>query len=360
MKILQITYSLSSGGGERFVVDLSNELIKNNEVILLQIQTNSNPDNAHYLPDVDKRIKYINLDSVKGLSLQVMKGIRRVIKQENPDVVHIHCGLLTTALAAMTCRKPRYFHTLHSLAQRCLGGNRNKPLFRFLYKHRVQPITISNACLESYEELYHLGNGVRINNGRSPILTSEKAAEVKAEIDSLKLHEDDKVFIHVARFHPVKNQELLFRTFMRLSDEGEHVQLIVIGNGYDNTPLIKYNEVKGINLLGEKRNVGDYLASSDYFIMSSLMEGLPISLLEAMSMGLIPVSTPAGGVCDVVRNGENGYLSGSHDADAYYKTVRDAIHNTANVQPSAIIEEYKQKYSMTACAKNYMDVFCRE
>ena len=57
MKILQLTYSLSSGGGERFVVDLSNELSKENEVILVQILSNENKLNAHYLPDVSERIK---------------------------------------------------------------------------------------------------------------------------------------------------------------------------------------------------------------------------------------------------------------------------------------------------------------
>ena len=56
MKILQLTYSLTAGGGERFVVDLSNELSKNNEVILVQILSNNNKLNAHYLPDVSKRI----------------------------------------------------------------------------------------------------------------------------------------------------------------------------------------------------------------------------------------------------------------------------------------------------------------
>lgn len=359
MKILQLTYSLTSGGGEQFVVDLSNELSKNNEVILVQILSNNNKLNAHYLPDVSKRIKYVNLESSKGLSLEVLWKVYRTIVKYKPDVVHAHCSLLALALATIIYPKAKYFHTLHSLAHRCLDKKWLKPVFKYLYKNKVQPVTISKICQKSYEDLYHLENGALVNNGRSPIETTSEAGHVKAEIDSFKFHSDDKVFLHVARVHPVKNQGLLFETFDRLISEGEHVLLVAIGKGYDKEPFAKYSTHQGIHLLGEKRNVGDYLAASDYFIMSSKMEGLPISLLEAMSMGVIPISTPAGGVCDVIRNGENGYLSASHTEDDYYHTVMDAITNVGNVSSKEIQDEYKAEYSMVACARKYFELYRR-
>ena len=356
MKILQLTYTLSSGGGERLVVDLSNELSKHDEVVLVQIVSNENKEMAHYLGDVAENIKYINLNCRSGLSREVFYRVYRAIKAEKPDLVHIHCGLLAAILAVLFYKKPKYVHTLHSLAHRCLNMDSKylKPIYRFLYKNRVKPITISNACNQSFIDLYGIESSVRINNGRSPIMTTNAREVVKREIDSYKEHEDDKVFIHVARFHPVKNQKLLFNTFDRLLNESEHVQLIVIGNGYSESPLKDYcNRKKGIHLLGEKKNVGDYLVASDYFIMSSLMEGLPISLLEAMSVGLIPVSTPAGGVCDVIRNGENGYISYSHEPEEYYNTVKHAIENNDGIMSDVIKDEYAQSYSMETCAQKY-------
>ena len=74
-------------------------------------------------------------------------------------------------------------------------------------------------------------------------------------------------------------------------------------------------------------------------------------------MGLIPVSNPAGGVCDVICDGENGYISINHSPSEYYKTVKDAICNVGGVTPESIIAEYKEKYSMTACAKAYLEEF---
>lgn len=357
MKILQITFALSSGGGERFVVDLSNELCKQHELTLVQIVSNNNPKNAHYLPDIGANINYINLNNKKGLSLKVLIDIYKTIKRVNPDVVHVHASLLTIALASVLLKKPKYFHTLHSLAHRCVTPKQFAFIFKFLYKYRVTPITISQQCLQSYEDLLHIGNGLMITNGRSPIELTGEAINVKKELESFKIHNDDKIFIHVARLHPVKNHKLLFETFDRLIKEGEHILLVVLGDGYIGSEFEEYGKHDGIHLVGEKCNVGDYLAASDYFVMSSKMEGLPISLLEAMSMGLIPVSTPAGGVCDVIRDGENGYVSINHSPSEYYKTVKDAICNVGGVMSESIIVEYKEKYSMTACAKAYLEQF---
>jgi len=357
MKIIQITYSLSSGGGERFLVDLSNDLCTDNEVYLVQILSNDNPAHSHYLPDLDSRITYLNLNCTSGVSFDVLLKVYQTIKKIKPDVVHVHCSLLTIAMSAILLPKPKYFHTIHSSADRCLGSKYYKPLFKFLYKRKVQAVTISRISMSSYDKLYNLSNSVCITNGRSQMITTENFEIVSKEIAALKVHQDDKIFLHVARYHPIKNQQLLFQTFERLNAEGEHVQLIVIGNGFELSPLEVYRTSPVIHILGEKRNVADYLVNSDYFVLSSKMEGLPISLLEAMSMGIIPVSTPAGGVCDVVINGVNGYISQTHNAEDFYKTLKDAIYNVSKISSDKLIEEYLQKYSMTSCAISYRRLF---
>lgn len=357
MKIVQITFNLSSGGGERFVVDLSNELSKTEEVVLVQIQSNEDSHNAHYLPELNPQIKYVNLGFKEFVSFAVINKIYRTIKKECPDVVHAHCTLLPLAMAAILYKKPVYYHTLHSLAERCLGPAYLKPLYKYLYKNKVKAINISDICNESYERLYNLHNASVINNGRSPVIHSELLEDVKREVGELKLHEDDKVFIHVGRFHPVKNHKLLFETFKRLIVEGEHVILLVVGNGFERHEVYNNDFCNGIYFLGEKRNVGDYLICSDCFVMSSLKEGLPISLLEAMSVGLIPVSTPAGGVCDVIVNHKNGYLSKSHEPSDFYESVKETIGNVANITKEKIINDYNENYSMKACSEHYRALY---
>lgn len=354
MRIIQLLYDLSSGGGERFAVDLSNELSKNHEVTLLQIVSNRFEGNDHYLRDLSPGIKYINLNCKSGLSKEVYYRVYKAIKKIAPDVVHVHCGMFTCVLGALFLRNIKFVHTLHSDANRCLkmDSKKLKPIYKYLYSHKVTPVTISKQSSLSFQKLYNLKNDVLVYNGRSKMQTSDERDIVKAFVQSVKEHEDDAIFVHIARCHPVKNQEMLFRTFSNLHQTGRHMQLIVIGDGFDDMKT-QWENGQGIHFIGRKNNVGDYLCFADYFILSSKMEGLPISMLEAMSMGIIPISTPCGGVCDVIRDGENGFLSPTMEQTDFEATIIRALDDKT-VSRDSISKEYEEMYSMEICCKNYI------
>ena len=133
--------------------------------------------------------------------------------------------------------------------------------------------------------------------------------------------------------------------------------LVVIGAGFDNSPYMHLNDTEYVKILGTKQNVGDYLACADYFVLSSSWEGLPISLLEAMSIGCIPISTPAGGVVDVIKNGENGYISPSFNSEDFYKTVCKSFNDTELIDKETIINDYKENYTIEVCASKYYNAY---
>lgn len=358
MKILQLAYSLSSGGGERFMVDLSNRLAENpqNEVILLTTNDDRNPKNVHYLGDVSPKVRFINLHSPSGFALKSFWGVYKTIRREKPDVVHAHCSLLLLVLPALLIREVKFVHTLHSLASVCLEHKWMKGLFRWFYQHRVQPITISNTCQQSYVDLYHSDRAVCIINGREPLVASGNRP---VDVDFL---EDNvwPVFIHVARCNPLKNQPRLFRAFDRLKADGVKFHLVVLGRGYAEEWLPRYQNDACIHIIGERKNVADYMALADFFVLSSDFEGLPLSLLEAMSMGVVPVCTPAGGVVDVIEDGQNGYCSPSFDDEDFYQTIRRALDELGKLSRSLIKKDYEDNYSMKVCAKKYYDVYKRQ
>ena len=120
-----------------------------------------------------------------------------------------------------------------------------------------------------------------------------------------------------------------------------------------------YKYHKNIHLIGARTNIGDYMSLVDYFVLTSDKEGLPLALLEAMSMGVVPVCTPAGGVKDVLRNGENGYMAEYVSDEAYYYTVKEALEGKEKISREAIMKEYKDKYSMEVCARHYMEIYKR-
>lgn len=359
MKILQITYNLRPGGAERFVVDLCNQfsLDDNNEVYLLAVNNDTNPKDKHYLSSLSKNVHYICAKSSKGLSFESIYRTYKIIKELKPDVVHAHCSILLLLLSALLNNGIKYVHTLHTLAEKNTSSSKLKFLEKILYSKFIQAVTISNICNNSFKNYYGMNNAVCIPNGREALVTTEKLTTVKEEIQKYKNNDNTPVFIHVATFSKPKNQQLLFDTFMKLEEEGKDFLLVVLGELYEKCTHPYKEKGKQVVLMGRRENVGDYMACSDFFVMSSIWEGLPLSLLEAMSMGVIPICTPAGGISDVIKDNVNGFLSDSFEQTDFYKTIIRAFDNSNKISKEDIKKCYIENYTMTGCAKKYLGVY---
>lgn len=359
MKILEIHYSTSWAGAERFVVDLCNELCDGDEVILCTIEDDSKPSSSYYKKDLSPKVNYINLGCNNGHQLKALWNIYKVIKSVKPDIVHAHTDLLCLFLPSLLYTKAKYFHTIHNLADKRIRYSSLKCIYYWFYLQKIFPITISNICLESYESFYALKNGVKIDNGRALLHTSNSFENVKSEIENMKLHSDDKIFVHIARCGKAKNQQLLINAFNRLLDIEEHAILIIIGAGFndsENKYLIEKAK-RGIFFIGAKDNVCDYLLYSDFFMLSSLWEGLPISLLEALSCGVIPICTPAGGIPDVIKDGKVGFVAESFEEDAFYNTIIRALKSEHTIDREFLKEYFECHFSMHCCVNEYRDYF---
>lgn len=252
-----------------------------------------------------------------------------------------------------------YFHTLHSLADKYIKGKENlKFLYKWFYKNKITPITISKECQNSYIKLYNLNNSIKIENGRSPLKKTNNYKQVEQEIQSLKIHKDDKVFIHVARYSEAKNQSLLFKTFeLFKKNKNNHGILILIGAGYEKVQkLSSYNKI-GIYWLGTKNNVCDYLLNSDFFVLTSSWEGLPISLLEAISCGVIPICTPAGGIPNVITDKNKGYISQDFSLESFYATFEEAYNKEKDFNRENLKQYFNKSFSIEYCANQYINAF---
>lgn len=357
MKILELHYSTAPAGAERVVVDLSNEFSLNHELIFCTIKDDSDPYNSYYLKEVAPNIKYINLKCKKGLGVQALWRIYKTIKKEKPDIVHTHGDAITIFIPSLLLTKSRYYHTLHSLADKYIRGKEKlKFLYHWFYKHRITAITISQECQKSFVQLYNLHNSIKIENGRSQLKRTSEYSSVKEEIEQLKIHTDDKVFLHVARYSEAKNQQLLINAFNLFLKNNKHGILVIIGAGFEQSNLLNNTE-KGIYCLGTKNNVCDYLLNSDFFILSSLWEGLPISLLEALSCGVIPICTPAGGIPNVITNKTRGYLSQDFSLEKFYATIEEAYQEEGSFDRKELRKYFNDNFSMVNCANQYIKAF---
>lgn len=360
MKILQVVPSLASGGAERFVVNLSNQL-KNmgHTVVICTLHAAGDDTDSFNKQFLCEDIACYSIP-VKGKGImQALWLIRQFVFSCKPDIVHCHLAVIQYFLLVF-CRKKRpiFFHTIHSLAENASGNTKwHSRLFRFLYKNEfVKPVTISEMCHTSFEAYYQLDNDVVIENGVSPLRLSSVACEVKREVDGYKRNLNMPVFVHVARFHEDKNQKLLIDVFNSIEEHFDFC-LLVIGRGFDDGEglLLRNLACGSIHFLGEKDNVGDYLSVSDFFCLTSSFEGLPLSLLEAISLGVVPICTPVGGMVDVVQDGLTGVLATGLTVEEY----REAVFRAMNIKfdRQNIRTYYDSHFSMERCAKRYLDLY---
>lgn len=156
----------------------------------------------------------------------------------------------------------------------------------------------------------------------------------------------------VAVFRFQKRLEEWLEVFKAVSDKHPHVRAIIVGDG----PLRKEVEEKAkqlnlqnkLLLPGLQTDVKPWLAAMDIFMMSSVFEGLPIALLEAMSMGCIPVCTAAGGIREVIEQDRNGLLVPVDDWRELIPSLAKLLADPSHYQSlqTAARETISQHYSM--------------
>lgn len=365
MKILEINKWLAPGGAERFIVDLSNELveIEGNTVYLCTYMDESDHTQSFYKPQLSDKVKTINYQGVTGFysKLKLVYSIYRLIKELKPDIVHCHLSSFNfIVVPSLLNSHPYYINTLHSLAERNIKPGIDKFLKKILYKKKIKPVTISPMCYDSFTVYMKFNTSIMINNGCRNIEKSPLFNQVCLEVNSYKRSSNTKVFINVARIFPPKNHQLLVKSFNKLIDEGYDAILLIIGS-LDSYPELvndvkKCNHTDRVYFLGTRSNVPDYLFNSDAFCLSSLWEGAPISLLEAGFAGCYPLCTPVGGCSDTIINEDWGMLSEDLSEEAYLQILKRYMERPSHDR-NKISTLYKSKYSMRECANKYYNLF---
>lgn len=360
MRILEVIETLAPGGGQRFVVDLCNELSKSEEVGVLTFRSTKKSD--FYRKELNPVInQFIYHGSYRLLSrlIQILIVFKCIVKYK-PDVVHVHILAFTYALIpSLILKKTKFYYTVHNVADKDTSPGLSTFMRRLFLKDRIRAITISEYCNRTFKYYYGYSSFGMIENGCREIKTTACLNVVRNEINSLKTSIETKVFVNVARIMEQKNHELLIAAFNVLIKKNIDAVLLIIGDFNNDIERKKKLDLlidnNRIVFLGVKDNVADYLALSDYFCLTSAWEGLPISLLEAGLSGCYPVCTAVGGVPNVIENENFGVLSDDLSVESFVKAMEKAM--SLNIDRYAIKECYHQRYLMSMCAKKYMNTF---
>ena len=116
------------------------------------------------------------------------------------------------------------------------------------------------------------------------------------------------------------------RAMAKLVQRCPHARLLIVGDGEERTAIeslvSELNLGQQVQLLGTRRDIPQLLAAADIFLLTSVSEGIPLTLIEAMAAGLPCVSTSVGGTAEVVADGKTGFLVRAGDAAAFELIMR--------------------------------------
>lgn len=362
MKIVQVIFNLSSGGAERLVVDLSNELSKENEVTVFTLKEDTIDNNCFYKPELCDKVSYFNVGIRKGLSFKKLYEINKKIKALQPDIVHFHLEktVFYLILSILFYRKPVYIETLHNRADKV---NQNKLYFCvkwILYKIKmVRLCTISKDNQLSFISHYHTKDTALIYNGRNLPVKTPDFENVKNEIKNLIKTPNDLVFLHIGRCNQQKNQKMLISAMNQMNKLNIDFCLLIIGHGFESELGIELQEMAcdKIHFLGTKTNIVDYFLNADAFCLSSYYEGMPISLIESLACRCIPICTPVSGPSEIVVNGITGFISEEITEESYLLSLKNFIQNKESINKEVLFSYYTNNFSIQKCANLYLSLY---
>lgn len=321
MRILHIHPSMLAGGVEAMICATATEMARQGHDVTFCSIYQPKPEDIFWyrLPETVRRETLGKQDI--GFSLKEVFAIYRFIRKGHFDVVQLHGFFYYFFLSVLLLPRQKFFYTFHSDARK---ENFKWDISFFWLKKlmfrlgRVHAITISAASQQSFFELYGCKSALCENGIPIPSVSVNRNA-----VDKARITPQTKVFLHPGRITEAKNQLVLVKVFDRLIREGSDIALLIAGKEEDDTILqqIRPYFSERIRFLGLCTDVPSLMAKADGMCLPSVWEGLPITLLECLAVGCVPICSPVGGIVNVVENGRNGLLSKSCGEEDYYQTM---------------------------------------
>ena len=290
--------------------------------------------------------KNIKVYFVKPLVRELLQFIRdpvalfrifRILKKEKPDIVHTHsskAGILGR-WAARLAGVPHIVHTYHGFGFHDFMNPLKKWFYiamewltskitgKFIGVSRENINTMIKYRLAGEKDCVLIHSGIRVSDYRNLKIDKEQKRS------ELRIPSGDKVVTTVGPFKPQKNLVDFIRVAWLITREIKSIRFLVIGDGMQR-PLLE-QRIKDLRmgkrmmLLGWRHDIAEILAVTDIFVMTSLWEGLPRSILEAMSSGRPVVANAVDGVREVVEDNVTGFLVEPGDVNTAAERIKTLL-----------------------------------
>jgi len=251
----------------------------------------------------------------------LMRSLYRAFRRTRPDVVHCHnaTAAIFAALPARLAGVKTVIVTRHGLV---------KPPYQL--RRELKFALASRWC----DWIVGVCEGTRTNLRAAPFAARDRIIHIyngawPANIRAIPRPKNGFTLLYVGRLAPLKDHATLLRAVAITRTHHPDVQLWIVGDGPQEFSLRKLTDELGLNecvtFFGEQADVSPFMLAADLFVSSSVTEGLPVSLLEAMSVGLPAVVTDVGGMGEIARLSGAVTLVPSSDPEGMARALCDAV-----------------------------------
>lgn len=311
------------------------------DVLVVAGEPNADEQPADYLLDQYKGFRFQKITTLRrsvlpAVDWRAYREIKKIITAFKPAIVHTHGtkpGVLGR-IAAHHCKVPVIVHTFHGhifhsyfsrFISQCIVQ-----IERWLAGYSTALIAISDVLQQELLQTYRIATADKIKLIRLGVDTDSfqdkngtKRRQFRAEF---QLADDTKAIGIVGRLVPIKQHRLFIDTAVALLRQQAHVpklQFFLIGDGAEKKHLQEYIEQKGYTWQSSpaaahtaapfvftswRTDMDRVFAGLDMVLLTSLNEGTPVSIMEAMAAGKPVVSTNVGGVAELVSASKTGFL----------------------------------------------------
>lgn len=307
-----------------------------------------------------------------GINIKLLRRMIRRIKEESPDIVHVHglqsegfYGVLAARLAG--CRY--IVTTVHGFA---FDGQKKHGLKWFLYRYIIEPLTLRMSsrvyCVCKYASERPIikrntkkNNCGYIHNAVSELTVGRTREQIRAQWEIMP---EETVFVIAGRVSKAKGFDILGQAVKLLNRSSTNrFRLMVVGDGeYLErfcADMCDEIETGQVIIVGQTNCVADYLGAGDVFVLPSYHENLPIALLEGGKMGLPCIASNVGGISEAIQDGKTGFLLNDKQPWSYAQKMELLMTDSSLrcAMGEAIREDVDNRFSMSLMCKRIKGVY---
>jgi N-acetyl-alpha-D-glucosaminyl L-malate synthase BshA len=289
------------------------------------------------------------------------------------DLLHVHYAI-PHSVSAMLARQmlsegPRgrrlpFVTTLHGTDITLVGLDRSYlPITRYSIQQSDGVTAISNYLRERTQRVFDVKNHIEVIYNSVNCDVYHRGSDNEA-LRAEYATKDERILVHLSNFRPVKRLTDVIEIFDRVRKQIPS-KLLLIGDGPDRSVAEWLAVQKGIHdhvlFLGKQDQIQEKLAIADIMLIPSELESFGLAALEAMACEVVPISTRAGGVPEVIDHGKSGFLADVGDVDTMARYAIELFSDERRLremgkQARAVAME---RFCSTKIVKQYEDFYRR-